>query len=129
MSLVILFILTILAVSAMNTASLEEKMAGNIQDTTRAFQAAESGLNLALNTSGVLSLTGSTTSTFDIDAGKGGTVTVVTTYLQSGKPKRGSGYGVNFDAANFDQVSTGQTTSGAKSVVHQGIGQIIPKAN
>lgn len=44
MALVFLALLTIIGVTAMNTASLEEKMAGNMKDRNLAFQAAETTL-------------------------------------------------------------------------------------
>jgi type IV pilus assembly protein PilX len=44
MALVFLLMLTLLALTAMNTAALEEKMAQNTGDKTVAFQAAESAL-------------------------------------------------------------------------------------
>lgn len=128
-SLVILLVLTILGLAAMSTSSLEEKMSGNIQDSTFAFEAAESGLNKALTTAGALSLSGTTTNSFDFDGGKSGSASVQTVFLQYSPPKRGTGYGSNFDVANFDQTSTGTTTSGAKAVIHQGVGQVVPKAN
>jgi type IV pilus assembly protein PilX len=129
MSLVILMILTLLGITAMSTSSLQEKMSGNAQETTRAFEAAESGLNQALNTSGVLNLNGSTTNNFSYDSGKSGSASVVTAFVEYTPPKRGSGYGNNFQAANFDQSSTGTTTVGAKAVVHQGVAQIVPSSN
>ncbi len=129
MSLVILMILTLLGITAMSTSSLQEKMSGNAQETTRAFEAAESGLNQALNTSGALSLSGSTTNNFSYDSGKSGSATVVTSFVQYTSPKRGSGYGSSFQAANFDQSSTGTTTVGAKAIVHQGVAQIVPTSN
>ncbi len=43
-SLIILVILTILGISAMQTTSLEERMAGNMRDRNIAFQAAEATL-------------------------------------------------------------------------------------
>lgn len=134
MSLVILMILTILGVTAMSTASLEEKMSGNTQETNKAFEAAESGLNDAMNASGGLdlntsSLSPKTLSPFSYDGGKSGSATVSTWFVQFTAPKRGSGYGSNFEAANFEQASTGTTTVGAKAVVHQGVAQIVPKSN
>lgn len=134
MSLVILMILTILGITAMSTASLEEKMSGNTQESTRAFEAAESGLNDAMNTAGGLDLNTSyslpkTLPTFPYDNGKSGNATVTTWFVQFSPPKRGSGYGSNFDAANFEQASTGTTIVGAKAVVHQGVAQIVPKSN
>ncbi len=47
-ALVLLTIMTILAVAAMSTNSLEEKMASNVQEGTRAFQTAESGIALVV---------------------------------------------------------------------------------
>lgn len=129
MSLVFLMILTILGISAMGTSTLEEKMSGNIQEGTHAFEAAESGLSEAFNTSGALSLSSpSTTYTFNYDSSKYKAV-VTSTFTQFSSPKRGSGYGNNFNAANFDQTATGTTTANAKSVISQGIGLIVPKAN
>ncbi len=43
-SLIILLILTLLGVTAMQSATMEERMAGNINDRNLAFQAAESAL-------------------------------------------------------------------------------------
>jgi len=44
LALVFLVLLTIIGITALNTTSLEEKMAGNVKDRNLAFQAAESGL-------------------------------------------------------------------------------------
>lgn len=49
MAMVFLLLLTLIGVTAMNTTSLEEKMAGNMTDKTRSFQAAESALITAEN--------------------------------------------------------------------------------
>lgn len=125
MALVILVILTILGITAMSTSSLQEKMAGNVQEQTRAFQAAESGLNTALNTPGALVLTGQTS--FDFTYGNTSSK-VITNFRQSVPPKRGSGYSSSsFSEANFDQESTGRAASGATSVIHRGVAQIVPK--
>lgn len=126
MSLVILLVLTIIGVAAMRTASLEERMAGNIQEATSAFLAAESGLNRALNTSGVLSLSGKTTNNWTFGNGQ---AQVDVEFKEFSPPKRGSGYSAtSFDAANFDQASTGTGGGGAKSSLHRGVAQIVPKS-
>lgn len=44
-SLIVLLLLTILAITASNTATLQERMASNAQEANVAFQAAESGLS------------------------------------------------------------------------------------
>jgi len=46
-SLIVMLVLTILGVSGMKSAVLEEKMAGNVRDTQLAFQAAEATLREA----------------------------------------------------------------------------------
>lgn len=46
LALVFLLLLTLIGISALNTTSLEEKMANNAKDRNLAFQAAESALNL-----------------------------------------------------------------------------------
>lgn len=43
-SLIILLLMTMIGVSAMQSTTLQEKMAGNLRDANLAFQAAESGL-------------------------------------------------------------------------------------
>ena len=48
-SLIMLLLLTLIGVTAMQTTSLEEKMAGNLRDKNLAFQAAESALRAAEN--------------------------------------------------------------------------------
>ncbi len=49
LALVFLLLLTIIGIAALNTTSLEEKMAGNVKDRNLAFQAAESALALGEN--------------------------------------------------------------------------------
>ena len=131
MSMVILMILTILGITAMGTALLEEKMSGNTQEATRAFQAAESGLNQAFNTAGNFDLNVSQTNNFTYDGGKSGSATVVTEFIQFTTPRRSSTPDsmTNFENANFNQKSTGTTAVGAKSVVNQGVAQLVPKSN
>jgi len=125
MALVILLILTILGVTAMSTSGLQEKMAGNAQEQTQAFQAAESGLNKVATATGALDLATATTNSFSFG---NTTANVVVSYIQSVPPKRGSGYSsTSFDAANFDQQSTGKTITGANVVLHRGVAQIVPK--
>lgn len=125
-SLVILLILTIIGIAAMRTSSLEERMAGNVQDATYAFEAAESGLNKALNEAGSLSLTTEVTKNYTFGSAQAETKTK---FKEFAPPKRGSGYSAtNFDSANFDQNSTGTMGGGARTTVHRGVAQIVPKA-
>lgn len=56
-SMVLLFLLTLVGVTSMSTTSLEEKMAGNLRNQQLAFQAAEAALRegerFVLNTTGL----------------------------------------------------------------------------
>ena len=47
MTLVILLLLTMLGITAINTSTLEERMAGNTKDQNLSFQAAETALRAA----------------------------------------------------------------------------------
>src|SRR3970040_2121955 len=86
MSLVILMILTILGITAMSTSSLEEKMSGNIQESTRAFEAAESGINSAIGTAGLLVDNAPVTLTYDYASKKSGSATVVAAFRENTPP-------------------------------------------
>jgi type IV pilus assembly protein PilX len=127
MALVILLVLTILGVAAMNTTTLEERMAGSSQEVTRAFEAAESGVNSALGTAGVMNLNQETTNTFSYTGATRPSAEVVTKWIQYSPPKRGSGYSAQMRAANFKMKSTGRTNANAKLIVNQGVGQIMPR--
>ena|ERR1051325_167434 len=133
MSLVILMILTIIGIAAMNTSSFEEKMASNIQEGASAFEAAESGLNHSMNVTGTLVLTSTTNNTFTFGTATVTSAKVITSPAGTSPPKRGSGYSsTSFDAANFDQQSTGTVGTvaapgTATSVINRGIAQIVPK--
>lgn len=123
MSLMILFVLTILGVTAMSTATLQEKMSGNTQEQTRAFEAAESGLKATFTTAGVFDLNTANTSTLTYG---NATAVVATSFRQTTSPPRGSGYSsTSCSAANFDQRSSATTGTGASTVINRGVGQIM----
>lgn len=126
MSMVILVILTILGLSAMRVSILETRMAGNIQDSTIAFQTAESGLAKALNTGGSFDIHNTVKQEFTFNFGK---AVVETSFVDFAPPKRGSGYSnIHYDVANFDQAATGTTATGAQNINHQGVFQIVNKS-
>lgn len=125
MSLSILVILTLLGVSAMSSSSLEVKMATSVQDTATAFHAAESGLGKMQSATGKFDVSSDTTSNFTFNSAS---AEIITSFTDFTPPRRGSGYSIiNYQVANFDQTSTGTTTTKAKSVVHQGIFQVVNK--
>ena len=65
--LVLLVVVTVLAVSGMNTATTELAMARNNQNYENAFQAAETGLEQAISR-GIFSTTGTVTLSQDVNA-------------------------------------------------------------
>lgn len=125
-ALVILAVLTLLSLSGMNNTMLEETMAGNQQETNRAFQAAESGLANVFRTPAAFSLSTPVTSAAAI-AGTATDRTTTTTFLAWTKPPVGSGYSsTSFRAAHFEAVSTGNSAAGATRTVRGGGFQIAP---
>ena len=55
--LILLVVLTILGVTTMTNTGMEEKMAANVQEYNRAFQAAESGISRGFRETGLLDAT------------------------------------------------------------------------
>ncbi len=131
MALVILLILTILGVTAMTTSSLEEKMSGNIQEQNRAFHAAESGISkVVLDPNAYNPVPGFVYSPapYSFDSGRSGTAQITSEFKGFSNIVRGPvAYGGCCRIANFNIKSVGTTVTNAKSVHHQGIGQIARK--
>ena len=123
--LILLLVLTLLAISGMNTATLELQMAGNNQFSQSAFQAAETGIEATIQSgnfntnvafdSGVVAIPASTdtyqaTMSFNNDNGI------------SPDPNGGSSIGeggIGFNAYHFDVASTGTSNRGATSTTTQ----------
>ena len=130
-ALVFLVMLTILGVSLMNTTSLEGRMAGNAQETNRAFHTAESAIDNALadKTFATLIHIGDTNST---NVNYGGTkVVVTTTYMAQPPPGRTSNRTsansvLHYGKSVFDLKSSSTTETGARTTVFKGIGFTTP---
>lgn len=127
MSLVLLMVLTLLAVSGMNSASLEFIMAGNEQYHANAFQASEAGIAQGL----VQGAFNPANATEVIPAGNNGpsdtwTASVVT---QLGGRPQGAlplfTWG-SFSTYHFEVDATGASTRGAASQTQQGVAVISP---
>ncbi len=129
MALIVLLVLTLLGISASGTSAVQAVMARNVQDTQRAFETAESGLNKAMNTAGSLDLYQEVPNSFNFVTGSNTThADVATKFVAFSAPARGSGYSaINFDSANFDQRSTGSADT-ATTTLHQGVSQIVNKS-
>jgi len=139
-ALVFLLLLTILGVTVMNTSALEGRMAGNTQETNRAFQAAESAIEHVFVDGGVFNnltnpgMSADTTlkyPTIDPQA----TVKVTATYSRKLEkmPRSRNRSNINsvtdYGAAVFDLQSAATTNSQAKSELKQGVDQPTPKNN
>lgn len=137
-ALVMLTVLTFIAVTALNTSGIEEKMAGNTQERFRAFQTAETGLSATYADPAQFVLTKDSSLT-DCGPNAGAKLQksgvgsynsnadVCTEFLMWSAPPRGSGYSATqFSAAHFEMVSTGETSTNAQVVLHAGAFQIAP---
>ena len=140
-ALVFLVIMTLLALSAMNTTTLEEKMAANSQEINRAFQASETGLDIMMSDTAAFDTrytvdqdgTGSTSdfaATYSIGA-YGATLTANSVYLQETTPGRSAEASAANIVAHHHFKLTGNvvTGSGVTSTVNGGVYWAGPPLN
>lgn len=134
-ALVVLLILTILGVSGLRTSSIEQLMSGNVQEQTRAFEAADSGLSRALNDMKNNTATvdptqyTSTPYTYSVTTSNGSEKTSATataatpTLTQIGPSVRSNNpSGSNTCTAYYDQNVVGATSGTfAQERLHQGL--------
>lgn len=142
-ALVMLVILTLLGLSTISTSTLEEKMAANSQEINRAFQTAETGLEIAMTDDTAFTTTNLVDDNGTVDdytddiysyeatnnslSSYGASTTYRAEYRQKTSPPRGSGWDASIYAFYyFDLSGTGSTPSGAASEVHGGAYQIGP---
>ena len=126
--LILLLILTVLAVSGMNTSTLELTMAGNVQYHQNAFQAAETGIDIAIesrrfNTAAPNVLP--VTALNPVDS----TQAVTTFQTTTPVPDRAFSMGEGADsiaAYHFDIVAVGTSARNAVSTHNQGFYVIGP---
>ena len=128
-SLLVLMALTMFSVSAMRIARMNERMAGNAQTQSRAFNAAESGLSAAMQSTEAWDLNG-----YEIPlealptASDQAQLSWKSSFIGWSPPRAGSLYGATrFKAANFDIGAIGKTPDGTAMTVHGGAFQIAPK--
>lgn len=126
--MILLMVLTLLAISGMNSATLELQMAGNAQYSENAFQAAETGLEEAIRAA---RLNGVNTANVDpkvteLVTGTSDYYTIETlhnpdngvTKVPAGGFSMGVGKG--FSAYHFDVTSTGTSARSATQTHVQG---------
>jgi type II secretory pathway pseudopilin PulG len=140
-AMILLVVLTMLGVTAMNTTSLEERMASNTQEQVRAFQAAETALSEAFNDNNSYTISGTfianlcpniagipagvTTADF---AGTDNDLSYCTVFMGFSPPPPGSLYSAtSFQAAHFNFRSRGTSGSQLTATINGGAYQIAPK--
>lgn len=130
-ALILLVALTLMAISSVNTASLDLIMAGNEQYRSRAFTAAEAGIENALRTGTFNSQTNFSASastgtgqdgyTYKITSPNSGVVEAAPTGYSSG--------GGQFGAVYFRIESEGVSERGTRATVTQELFQVVNTAD
>ena len=130
--MILLMVLTLLAISGMNSATMELQMAGNAQFSENAFQASETGIEEAMKEARV---NGVSTENVDpetvpkkteVVAGTSDTYTIQTLHnIENGVTKVPAGgfsmgVGKGFSAYHFDVTSTSAASRGATQTHVQG---------
>ena len=126
--LVLLMVLTLLAISGMNTATTELTMAGNNQYLESAFQAAESGVDEALAQGTFQTVTPNVIGPRVINGSD--TVESITTYQCSTLVPDAAfsiGAGKGIAAFHFQTVATAESTRGATAEHTQNFYIVGPK--
>lgn len=125
--LVLLMILTLLAISGMNTSTLELQMAGNFQFSQNAFQAAEIGLQRAMAGGNFATNINISTPETVVAAGSPDTYESVISFdcakngetvppPRPGGPAFSIGENMGFSAYHFEVTATGRSQRGARAV-------------
>ncbi len=137
-ALVLMVMMTLLAVTMMGNTAMDEKMAQNSQDKNRAFQAAETGIEMAIANSGSMNTSNSITDSSGVSSfsqgdettlgtsvtGYGVSVTYSSVFLQKTPVTRGSGFDSSFANYWFELQSKARTDTGAESTVSLGMFQV-----
>ena len=114
--LVLLLALTVLGVSGMNMSTLELTMAGNLQAKEAAFQAAETGIDIAVGSGNFPTATSATIAETPLGDGSSSTRAVVTCATTTPVPDVAFSMGIAngaMQAYHFDVVATGSGPRGA----------------
>ena len=127
-AMILLVILTLLAISGMNTATTELLMAGNEKYQENAFQAAETGIErtMAAAVFNPAALPPATPPT--VDLGDGNNFSAIVLPRGSSPPPPGYTLGT-FGAEHFEIQSTGNSRRNATSSHVQGIFMVVPTGN
>jgi type IV pilus assembly protein PilX len=123
--MVLLLVLTLLAISGMNTATTELFMAGNEKYQENAFQAAETGIERTIATAVFNPAAAPNPSPAPVDLGDDNSYTAIVLPRGSSPPPPGYTIGT-FGAEHFVIQSTGNSLRNATSTHMQGLFLIVP---
>ena len=123
--MVLLVVLTLLAISGMNTATTELLMAGNEKYQENAFQAAETGIERTIATAAFNPAALPPADPPQIDLGDGNTYEAIVLPRGSSPPPPGYSIGT-FGAEHFEIQSTGNSLRNATSSHVQGLFLVVP---
>ena len=131
--LILLMVMTLLAVSGMNTATLELTMAGNTQFSENAFEAAETGIQRAIVAGNFNTLAPVTVGPVAVPTGTVTTVTAFVTETAPPPPPPGVpgifSMGSAVSAYHFTINSQAAAQRGASSTHMQGFYRVGPSGN
>lgn len=131
--LVLLMVLTLLAVSGMNTATLELTMAGNTQFSENAFEAAETGIERTLEAGNFTTVAPVIVGPIAVGTGTVQTVTTFNAETDPPPPPPGVpgifSMGSSVSAYHFTINSVGQAERGATANNTQGFYRVGPSGN
>ncbi len=116
--LILLMVLTMLAISGMQTATFELLQAGNAQYAENAFQSAESGIDRALRSSGLNTAIPVIVTATEVEPGSPTTYQTETRFAQTTNVPQGLfsiGSAGGFQAYHFDIESVGRSSRNAVS--------------
>ena len=125
----LLLVLTLLAVSGMNSASVELIMAGNEQYRQNAFQASEAGIEDAMR-NGTFDGISVDASLADVDFTGTDTYTVTITPQLNGQILS-AGAGNTYEVSgniHYEIQSQGESVRGAQVTHWQGVAQLTPRS-
>jgi type IV pilus assembly protein PilX len=127
-AMIILVVLTMLGVTAMNTSSLQERIASNTQEQVHAFQAAETGLNQAFADNLAYDISGTYSVPLTAFAGSADNAGYKSDFMGFSPPPPGSLYSAtSFQAAHFNFRATGASATNLSIILNGGAYQIAPK--
>jgi len=132
MSMLMLLIMTMIGVTTMNTATMEEKMSANSMNSNISLQASESAVDAALNDTNnlVLALNSSTAIAISVDLGDPNITANATILYKGATIAPGFSFGANqgtFSTYQFEAEGTGEVPAAkAKTVTAQGVYRVGP---